>query len=329
MTGRGPAAYTMTIVATGGQGAAARGGGRRRFGAALGVLAAAVVLATALGFTFVSRASGGPSGGPSGSSAPGQNGPTGPAALGIPGLTGTWSLKLDDEFTGSRLDRSLWHTCYSWGCTISPADPPATNANPENEWYESANVTQRGGVLQLTARPQSAHGRDYTSGMIQSNGRFDFTYGVVEVRAKVPQGVGTWPAIWLVPENLSWPPEIDIMEYWGAQPDQVRVSLHFGAADQVEDRVVDSSKFTSGYHTYAVDWTPSSISWYIDGTLVFATPQSVAQPMYPIVNLAVQDPPAPAAGTFPASFDVQWIHIYQQSGVGTSTCNAASCAVPG
>jgi beta-glucanase (GH16 family) len=165
--------------------------------------------------------------------------------------------------------------------------------------------------------------------MVQSNGRFDFTYGIVEVRAKVPPGTGTWPAIWLVPENLSWPPEIDIMEYWGDQPDQVRVSLHYGADDQVDDKVLTSPDFADQYHDYAVDWQPGEISWYIDGKLVYRVDERVSQPMYPIMNLAVADPPTPAASTFPATFDIEWIRIYQQPGVGSAACRLASCTVPG
>lgn len=326
MTGAPAAACTMTLVSTIGPRSGEPGGRRRHLVVVLGLLASILVLATALGVTFGTGSSA--TGALRASGASGATPPASSLAEAVPGLSGVFELKLDDEFDGSKLDTSLWHTCYSWGCTISPADAPATNANPENEWYEAANVAQRDGSLVLTATPRSAHGRNYTSGMIQSNGNFDFTYGVIEVRAKVPAGSGTWPAVWLVPANQSWPPEIDVMEYWGAQPDQVRVSLHYGSTDQVEDRVVNSTAFADQWHTYAVDWAPGSISWYIDGQLVYRVDRSVSELMYPIVNLAVADPPTPAASTFPASFEVDWIRIYQQSGVGPSTCQPASCIAP-
>jgi beta-glucanase (GH16 family) len=291
----------------------------------LGLLAVLLVVAAGLGLSLGLTVGAGPAA----SAVPGLDGPVAGRSLGISGLSGTWQLELDDEFSAQRLDAALWHTCYSWGCTISPNDPPATNANPENEWYEAANVVQRGGELALTARPQAAHGRSYTSGMIQSNGSFDFTYGLVEVRAKIPAGAGTWPAIWLVPQDLSWPPEIDVMEYWGSQPGRMKVTLHYGPSDLVLFRDVPSPALAGRWHTYAVDWAPGEISWYLDGALVYRVARSVTQPMYPIVNLAVADPPAPAPGTFPASMDVRWVRIYQQSGVGTSTCSVGSCVLGG
>lgn len=239
-----------------------------------------------------------------------------PRSPGIAGLEGPWKLVFSDTFSGRSLDPSLWHTCYGWGCTIT--------TNPEDEWYQSSNVAVSGGHLSLTARRQPSHGRGYTSGMIQSNGNFDFRYGVVEVRAKVPVGTGTWPAIWLVPANQSWPPEIDVMEFWGQHPDQIRVSLHYGSADHVEDRVL-TGDFASGWHTYAIDWEPASISWYVDGQLVFRTPNSVNEPMYPIVNLAVASSPPPLASTFPATFEVSSIRVFQHPGVGGSSCRPGSC----
>jgi beta-glucanase (GH16 family) len=235
----------------------------------------------------------------------------------VNGLAGPWQLVMDDEFNGTSLDTKLWRTCYDWGCTIA--------TNPENEWYQSANVAERNGDLVLTAVPQASHGRDYTSGMVQSNGTFDFTYGFIEVRAKLPAGTGTWPAFWLAPANGSWPPEIDIMELWGDAPTEVQLSFHFGEANIVDHTDVGGPNFSTGYHTFAVDWEPGSITWYVDGREVYQVGSEDDELMYPIVNLAVADPPTPAPSTFPAQMDVDWIRVWQHPGVGTASCPGSDC----
>lgn len=298
----------MAVVATSGARPSRQ---RRRY--VVAVLATLLVVVGGLVAAGFTGGSGGLSGATSAT-------PAVPKALerpGITGMAGRWRLLLNATFGGSRLDTSLWHTCYGWGCTIA--------TNPEDEWYQAANDAVHGGLLTLTAKRQQSHGRAFTSGMIQSNGSFDFRYGVIEVRAKVPEGNGTWPAIWMVPANQSWPPEIDLMELWGNEPGQVRVSLHFGTNDQVDDRLVNGGPFTAGFHTYAVDWEPNGISWYIDGHLVYHTATSVSAMMYPIVNLAVASAPPPTLSSFPARMQVQWVRVWQHPGIGASSCTVAAC----
>jgi hypothetical protein len=108
MTAPGTPRCTITAVATSPQGAGGSSAGRRRLAVALGVLAVLLALAAALGFTFGTMPPA-PSGGSSSGSATAA--PPGPA---IDGLSGTWRLKLDDDFDSTSLDRNLWHTCYSW-----------------------------------------------------------------------------------------------------------------------------------------------------------------------------------------------------------------------
>lgn len=242
---------------------------------------------------------------------------------GVPPRVGpnSWRLIFDATFTGRSLNTALWHTCYDFGaCQIVH--------NGEYEWYVPHGVAVRGGTLVLTARAHKVHGQPLSSGMIQSNGRFDFEYGYVEIRAKVPSGFGTWPALWLLPEDGQWPPEIDIMEYWGWSPNQIRESL-FPPGDKTGlHHTVDVPHITAGYHTYAVDWEPHEISWYVDGQLEYQLHDSIAMPMYPIANLAASAPPTgPASRTFPASFEVQYIRVYQHPGVGKYQC-VGGCTVP-
>ncbi len=136
---------------------------------------------------------------------------TGPAVTGAAArhaAAGGFRLVFDATFPSPTLDTALWHTCYDFGaCRIS--------TNTEYEWYVPSADTVSGGHLVLTATEQETDGQPYASGMVQSNGRFDFLYGRIVVVAKVPAGYGTWPALWLLPADGAWPPEIDIMEACG------------------------------------------------------------------------------------------------------------------
>ena len=147
---------------------------------------------------------------------------------GVAVSTDHWQLVADgrlvfsSNFSGTQLDTSVWDTCYvrfvaATGCT--------NFGNPqEEEWYLPSQVDVSGGVLHLIARETPTVGRNssgapkiypYRSGMVTTYSSFRFTYGLVRVVARLPGGIGTWPALWLLPANGSWPPEIDIMENFG------------------------------------------------------------------------------------------------------------------
>ncbi len=214
-------------------------------------------------------------------------------------------LVFDATFTGHVLDTALWRTCYDYDtCRIA--------SNPEYEWYVPAADRVAGGLLSLTATRQQTHGEPFSSGMIQSNGRFDFLYGEVVVRAKVPAGYGTWPALWLLPADGSWPPEIDILEAWGWTPDEIRESLFTPGDDAGVHRDVAVPGLSSGFHNFAVDWEPGVISWFIDGRLELRLDADVDTPMYPIANLAVSAPPSDlTSGVFPTSFEIKYVRVYR------------------
>jgi beta-glucanase (GH16 family) len=238
-------------------------------------------------------------------------GVTGPGATHPAGLTGQWKLTFDDEFTGSHPSLRYWKTCYDWDCTNA--------GNDELEWYESQNVTVSGGALRLTARVGGAHGKPYTSGMIQSNHRFDFRYGYAEMRAKVPAGSGFWSAFWLLPADGAWPPEIDVMEVYGLNPTIAALTVHYGA-NQATGKLIDGTNYSRRYHVFGVDWEPDSITWYIDGVVVQRVVVSISTPMYLLANLAIAgfEPPTPAT-VFPSAMAIQWIRVFQHpSDLGTA-----------
>ncbi len=132
------------------------------------------------------------------------------------------------------------------------------------------------------------------------------------MRAKLPAGKGIWPAFWLLPTDLSWPPEIDIMESIG-DPSKVYVVLHSNATklEGVELQVTPDA-----FHVFAVSWTAKEVIWFIDGREVrrTTTPADMHKPMYMLANIAVGGDWAgqPDASTrFPANFAIDYIRAYR------------------
>ena len=227
------------------------------------------------------------------------------------------SAPLGDEFEGAVLDAATWSTCYHW-----QPDACTNEWNDELQAYHPANVRLADGALELTAReePNTGHlaggeGREfqYSSGMISGHAGQTFQYGFVEVRARVPAGQGLWPALWLLPEDLVWPPEIDIMELIGDEPEVVHQTLY--AADGAPTRFrIEGDDYSEDWHTFAVDWRPGSLTFYVDGERQgHATEGIPDEPMYFIANLAVggEWPGAPSAETeLPATFAVDHVRIW-------------------
>src|SRR5437868_5259447 len=133
-----------------------------------------------------------------------------------------WRLIFSDTFDAPMLDTSKWSWWYSWW-----NENGGTN-NDELEWYQRDDVLcageHSGNHLRLRAQKRSVNGYDYTSGMISSHGKFEFQYGTMEIRCKIPRGRGLWPAFWA----LGSPPyaEIDVLEILGHEPNRVYMNLH-------------------------------------------------------------------------------------------------------
>ncbi|GLB52794.1 hypothetical protein NBRC110019_18340 [Neptunitalea chrysea] len=145
--------------------------------------------------------------------------------------------------------------------------------NLEEQYYtdSSDNVTVENGVLKITAKAESYMGSSYTSARLKTEGNFEFTYGKVEVRAKLPEGGGTWPAIWMLGADYAtntWPAcgEIDIMEHVGNDQGTIHATLHYtgnsgGNGVTGSTTVSDAS---SAYHLYSAVWSEDSIQFFID-----------------------------------------------------------------
>ena len=205
-------------------------------------------------------------------------------------------VAFNPAFGGHKLNQRTWSTCFAWtnlkkGCTQGLAV----------DWYLPKADKVSHGVLKLTATKTSSNGYPYTSGMVTTYKSFHFKYGYVSIVAKLPGGNGTWPALWLLPENQTWPPEIDIMENHGS-PHQINTTLHWPTP--LGDRAAATSVTTranlvTGYHTYGLRWTADAVTWYLDGKVVdyYSGPNVPHTPMYLLISMAI-DGPAKSGSTF-------------------------------
>jgi len=148
--------------------------------------------------------------------------------------------------------------------------------NKELQYYSDGrkeNARVENGHLIIEARRESMKAQDYTSARLVSKGKGDWTYGRFEVRAKLPSGRGSWPAIWMLPSGKDyggWPGggEIDIMEHVGFDPDVIHSSVHTRSYNHNinTQRTARISVPTSrtGFNTYAIEWTPDEIRAFVN-----------------------------------------------------------------
>jgi beta-glucanase (GH16 family) len=221
-----------------------------------------------------------------------------------------WTLSFHDEFDGRKLDTTKWLDRY-WNSR--------THSNNEQQYYAPDGYKVESGLLKLIAEKRPMGGMPYTSGMVCSFDSFAQEYGYFEIRAKFPAGKGLWPAFWLLPADKSWPPEIDILEILGHDMNSVYMTNHWGK--DWKDHKSKGDKFvgpdfSSDFHTFALEWTPQELIWYVDGVERFRTREAVPRgPMYVIANLAVGGdwPGNPDASTrFPGVMEVDYIRVYKR-----------------
>ncbi len=206
--------------------------------------------------------------------------------------------------------------------------------NNELEYYtnDSSNAYVSNGMLTITARKESFDNRNYTSARLVSKNMGDFLYGRVEVKAKLPAGKGTWPAIWMLPTDWAygnWPAsgEFDIMEHVGYDPGVVHVSAHTEAYNfKLNNGKTGSTQvpsFDSEFHLYRVDWTPYAMRGYVDDKLVLTyTNEGTGYKQWPfdkrfhlLLNIAVGGDWGGAQGVdesiYPVSMVVDYVKLYK------------------
>lgn len=253
------------------------------------------------------------------------------------GVAANYELVWSDEFNGSELDLTKWSYQIGDGCDINLCGW----GNNERQYYQSENVTVANGVMTIEARKERVKGSAYTSGRIRSLGKGDFTYGRIEARMKLPATQGLWPAFWMLPSDVvygTWAAsgEIDIMEavnLTGAGGNTVHGTLHYGGSwpNNVYsgDAYVPSTSVVDNFHTYAVEWEPNEIRWYVDGihyqtqTQWYsengAYPAPFDQDFHILLNVAVGGnwPGDPDSTTvLPQQMVVDYVRVYQDPALG-------------
>jgi beta-glucanase (GH16 family) len=206
--------------------------------------------------------------------------------------------------------------------------------NHELQYYARSlkNAWVGDGVLTIAARKQKIEGSDYSSARLRSKGKGDFLYGRFEVRAKLPAGRGTWPAIWMLPTDQvygGWPKsgEIDIMEHVGYDPGRIHITMHteaynhaIGTQKTATHRVDDA---TTQFHRYRVDWTPATIRGYIDDVQVYEFVNEGTGPatwpfdqrFHFLLNIAIGGDWGGKEGVdkdiFPATMQIDYVRVYR------------------
>ncbi len=256
-----------------------------------------------------------------------------------------WELVWSDEFDGEALDTDKW----------SPNVWPPRKVNDEDQAYTARpeNLRVEDGKLIIVAHKEDYEGASYTSGRVHTDGKGDFLYGRFEVRAKLPAGKGSWPAIWMLPSDPyrysttcevgedwqgsstcdAWPNsgEIDIMEHVGYQMGHIHGTVHNEAYywakwEQRKGRILIDG-VDEDFHVYALEWTPERIDAFVDDSHYFTYINENSgwqvwpydQPFHLILNIAVGGMWGRSGGgiddeIFPLQMDVDYVRVYQLSG---------------
>ncbi len=249
----------------------------------------------------------------------------------------SYRLVWSDEFNGTSLDLTKWEQQTGTGC------PSLCGwGNGELEYYRAENTAVAGGFLTITAKAENFGGAAYTSSRMRSRFRGDWTYGRIEIRAKLPTGQGLWPAFWMLPTDEAYggwaaSGEIDLMEGRGQQPASAIGTIHYGATfpGNVSSSAtynLPSGTFASDFHVFAFEWEPCEMRWYVDGVLYstkrdwstagFPYPAPFDQRFHLLMNLAVGggfvgNPNGTTV--FPQKLTVDYVRVYQFQDVSACT----------
>ncbi|MEY4134141.1 MAG: hypothetical protein RL386_491 [Bacteroidota bacterium] len=242
------------------------------------------------------------------------------------------SLVWADEFAYKGLPDSS-----RWGYDLGDGCPNLCGwGNAELQYYtkDAANARVEKGKLIIECHRQARSGRDYTSARLVSRNKGDWRYGRIEVRAKLPQGRGTWPAIWMLPTASpygGWPNcgEIDIMEHVGYAADSLFATVHTGKYNHISGtqkgaRVKWPEPLENVFRVYSIEWDTEKIVFLADGKPYFqyerepgAGPESwpFDQKFHLILNLAVGGHWAGKYGVdetiWPQRMEIDYVRVYQ------------------
>jgi beta-glucanase (GH16 family) len=205
------------------------------------------------------------------------------------------NVTLDEEFDSLG---SVWQTTYPWAQDgFTGGDQSTWFANPALLPADGNPISLGDGTITLSnfsrpddVSPDAVGGMPRIGGQILTEHTFSQTYGYFEARMQMPSGDGVGAAFWLLPESGGWPPELDVAEALGNNPTVLVNTVHDDGAP--DPHWTDVANMADGFHTYAVDWEPDTITWYFDGQQTFqtATTPNLHQPMYMIASITSGQP---------------------------------------
>ena len=254
-------------------------------------------------------------------------------SAGSPPVNSGWKLVWQDEFKGKSIDPKKWNVLIR-----------EHSKHNELQYYLPDEAYVENGCLRLRSQARTFGTMAYTSGRVDTSGKFAPVYGRFEIRAKLPAGQGLWPAHWLypqkrdwemeclmaemvaggkerlIPEERPWYSEIDIMEFLGHEPKTVYGTLHYYTFDGQKRTSSGTWRgevdYTKDFHVYALEWEPSGLRWFIDDRLIHSTTNGVPHtPHYLILNTAVGGawPGNPDSTTvFPQFHDIDYVRVFQK-----------------
>lgn len=244
------------------------------------------------------------------------------------------TLLWQDEFNGNEVDESIWEFQLGTGSDYGLSGW----GNDELQFYRKQNATVANGLLTITARKDYIDGYAYSSSRMRTKNNAEWTYGRIEMRAKLPSGKGLWPAFWMLPTDSpygGWASsgEIDIMESKGSDPDNIHGTIHYGNAwpnNQFNGGTYRTpSSASDNFYTYAVEWTPSEFRWYVrdesGNEILYKTidwwfssngnyPAPFDSKFHLLLNLAVGghfDGNPNSTTVFPNEYVIDYVRVYQ------------------
>jgi len=234
-----------------------------------------------------------------------------------------YRLVWEEHFDRPVLDTAVWNFDEGNGC------PQLCGwGNNERQTYTRTNHRIEKSCLVIEAR-READG--YSSTRIHTAGKKTYLYGKIEARLQLPQGQGVWPAFWMLGASLpqvGWPRcgEIDIMEYTGKAPGVIHTTMHnpdsYGQSKHTQQSQV--AQLEQGFHTYAIEWTPQAVDFFIDQKKVYTYAPEVKtadnwpydKPFYLLLNLAIGGGfggPEVNDAIFPQTYCIDYVRVYQRN----------------
>jgi beta-glucanase (GH16 family) len=263
------------------------------------------------------------------------------AAALLSGFSTPWAIAQNARLTMPKDYQLVWSDEFDVDGLPNAAKWDHDTARNKAGWYNNElqyysgpraeNAVVRGGKLVITARLESLStmadwgGQRYTSARLLTRGKRDWTYGFFEVRAKLPCGKGTWPAIWTLGSKGRWPDdgELDIMEHVGSDPDRVTSAVHTatGHGGQAVWGATQVPTACGDFNRYQMLWTPTEVVFGVNGAAHLRYPKldSGARawpfdaPQFMLLNIAIGGDLGGAVDDriFPVTMEVDYVRVYQ------------------